>query len=199
MPEPEPAHEPTRLPRRQALQQRVSTTILAAAARTFATRGERANLADVAVAAGVARATVYRYYPNRRRLLEELTRHAAESAHERLVAARIDEVPVEEGLTRAIRAFVDEGDAFVVLVRERSRTEVDEFERLIATPLRRLFESARSEARIRHEIPAGVLAESLLGIVAGVLGNCSLGRDDTVAMIRTVFLEGALEWQGSDQ
>ena len=67
---PEPAQEPTRLPLRQALHQRVSTTILEAAASTFAARGERANLGDVAVAAGVARATVYRYYPNRRRLLE---------------------------------------------------------------------------------------------------------------------------------
>jgi TetR/AcrR family transcriptional repressor of mexCD-oprJ operon len=195
---PEPAPQPTRLPPRHALQQRVSETILAAAARTFATGGERANLADVAVAAGVARATVYRYYPNRRRLLEELTRHAAESAHERLVAARIEEVPVEEGLTRVIGAFVDEGDAFVVLVHERGRTEGDEFERLIAAPLRRLFERARSESRSRHEVPAGVLAESLLGIVAGVLRHCSLGRDDTVAMIRAVFLEGAFGPQRSD-
>ena len=86
-----------------------------------------------------------------------------------------------------------------MLVRERGRTEGDEFERLIAAPLRRLFESARSEARVRHEIPPGVLAESLLGIVAGVLGNCSLGRDDTVATIRTVFLEGAFAPQRPDQ
>ena len=43
----------------------------------------RTNLDDVAVAAGVARATVYRYFPNRRRLLEELTRRTAEAAHER--------------------------------------------------------------------------------------------------------------------
>src|SRR5687767_6892032 len=123
---PEPAPEPRPLSPRRALQERVSTAILNAAAHTFATRGDEANLADVAAAAGVARATVYRYYPNRRRLLEELARRAAESAHERLVSARINEVPVEEGLTRAIRAFVDEGDAFVVLVSERGRSEADE-------------------------------------------------------------------------
>ncbi len=196
---PEPAPEPARLPARQALQQRVSATILEAAARTFATRGDRANLADVAVAAGVARATVYRYFPNRRRLLEELTQHTAESTRERLVAARIDEIPLEEALTRAVRAFVDEGDAFVVLVRERSRAEGHEFERLVAAPLQRLFESGRSEGRIRDDVPARVLAESLLGVVAGVMGNCSLGRDDTVAMIRTVFLEGAFEPQTPDR
>lgn len=191
---PEAAQEPTPtpLPPRQALQQRVSAAILTAAARTFASRGEEANLADVAAEAGVARATVYRYYPNRRRLLEELARRAAESAHERLLAARVVELPVEEALTRTIRALVDEGDAFVVLARERGRTEGDEFERLVGGPLRRLLESGRSAGRIRQDVPAIVLAESLVAIVAGVLRHCSLGPDDAVAMITAVFLEGAL-------
>ena len=109
--------------RRQALQQRVADAILDAAARTFATRGEQANLADVAFAAGVARATVYRSFPNRRRLLDELVRSAAEDDRERLEVARISDVAVEEGLTRAVRAFVDTGDASVVLARDRNGTE----------------------------------------------------------------------------
>jgi AcrR family transcriptional regulator len=45
---------------RQALQQRVATAILDGAARMFAVEGEQANMNDVAAAAGVARATVYR-------------------------------------------------------------------------------------------------------------------------------------------
>jgi AcrR family transcriptional regulator len=77
---PEPAAEPVPLPPRQALQERVAAAILEAAARTFAARGS-ANLADVAAAAGVARATVYR---NRTRLIGELARLAAEHAQERL-------------------------------------------------------------------------------------------------------------------
>jgi TetR/AcrR family transcriptional repressor of mexCD-oprJ operon len=188
---PERATRSADLRPRQALHQRVAAAILEAAAQIFAHRGDDANLGDVADAAGVARATVYRYFPNRRRLLEELARKATEDAHERLAGARIDEVPVEEGLSRAVRAFVDLGDAFVVLVRERDRNEAREFERLVAAPIRRLLETGRSTGRIRQDIPTAWLAESLFGLVASVRRQGSLGRDDTVAAIAAVFLEGA--------
>jgi TetR/AcrR family transcriptional repressor of mexCD-oprJ operon len=188
---PEPATRSADLRPRQALHQRVAAAILEAAAQIFAHRGDDANLGDVADAAGVARATVYRYFPNRRRLLDELARTAAEDAHERLTSARIDEVPVEEGLSRAVRAFVDLGDAFVVLVRERDRSEAREFERLVAVPIRRLLEAGRSAGRIRQDIPTAWLAESLFGLVASVRRQGSLGRDDTVAAIAAVFLQGA--------
>jgi TetR/AcrR family transcriptional regulator, mexCD-oprJ operon repressor len=188
---PERATRSAALRPRQALHQRVAAAIMEAAAHIFAQRGDDANLGDVADAAGVARATVYRYFPNRRRLLDELARMAAEDAHERLTSARIDEVPVEEGLSRAVRAFVDLGDAFVVLVRERDRNEAREFERLVATPIRRLLEAGRSAGRIRQDIPTAWLAESLFGLVASVQRQRSLGRDDTVAAIAAVFLRGA--------
>jgi TetR/AcrR family transcriptional regulator, mexCD-oprJ operon repressor len=186
------APEPTPLPRRKALQQRVSTAILNAAARTLATHGDRANLADVAEEAGVARATVYRYYPNRTRLVEELVRRATQSIHERLLAARVDKLPAEEGITRTVRAFVDEGDAFVVLVSERRHSERSEFDRLVLPPIRRLLEIGRAQGQIRSDIQTVVLVEALLSFAAGVLRNCSLGRDDLVATISTVFLDGAL-------
>lgn len=188
---PERATRSADLRPRQALHQRVAAAILEAAAQIFAHHGDDANLGDVADAAGVARATVYRYFPNRRRLLEELARKAAEDAHERLAGARIEAVPVEEGLSRAVRAFVDLGDAFVVLVRERDRTEVREFERLVAAPIRRLLEAGRATGRIRQDIPTAWLAESLFGLVASVQRQGSLGRDDTVAAIAAVFLQGA--------
>jgi len=188
----EPAPEATALPARKALQQRVSAAILSAAAQIFATHGDRANLADVAEAAGVARATVYRYYANREQLVEELVRRATERIHERLLTARIDQVPVEEGITRTMRAFVDEGDAFVVLMHERRRSAATDFDSLVVTELQRVLDAGRSQDRIRSEVPPVVLAEALLGTVAGVMRNCSLGRDDLVATIGTLLLEGAL-------
>ena len=75
---------------------------------------------DVAEAAGVARATVYRYFPNREALLDELARAAVSDVEARLASARIDEVAPEEGIARAVRALVDVGDSFVLLARERA-------------------------------------------------------------------------------
>ena len=107
---------------RQALQQRVATAILDGAARMFAVEGEQANMNDVAAAAGVARATVYRYFPNRQALLDELAQVGLDGA-EAGWSARIDEVAPLEGIARAVRALVDVGDAFVLLARERVRSE----------------------------------------------------------------------------
>jgi TetR/AcrR family transcriptional regulator, mexCD-oprJ operon repressor len=183
--------EPVELPPHQALQQRVAAAIMQSGARTFASLGDRANLADVAVAAGVARATVYRYFPNRRRLLDELARVTAEDVNARLILARIDEVPVEEGLSRAVRAFVDAGDAFVVLFRERARADGDDFDRLIAAPIRKVFEAGASAGVIRRDIPTAWLFESLIGLVAGALRHGSLGPDDTVSSVVSIFLDGA--------
>src|ERR671932_735624 len=114
---------------RPALRERVSAAFLEAAAGVLAERGEQASMMDVAAAAGVARATVYRYFPSRQALLQELADLAVKSAGERLTAARIDAISVPEGITRAVRALVDVGDLFIVLARERLRPDDREFER----------------------------------------------------------------------
>ena len=185
------AAEQPELGARPVLQARVAAAILEAAATTLARGGDHVNLADVAAAAGVARATVYRYFPNRGLLLDELARVTLASADERLTAARIGDVSVEEGLSRAVRVLVDLGDAFVVLVRERSSMRADDFERCVVAPLRRLLDGGRSSGQIRADIPAALLAEALLGTVAAVQVYGSLGRDDTVAAVARLFLEGA--------
>src|SRR3954453_7231857 len=125
---------------RQSLQQRVAEAILDGAARIFAFHGEQASMNDVAAAAGVARATVYRYFPNREALLDELARAAVTALDARLASARIDEVGPGEGIARAVRALVDVGDAFVPLVRQGRRADPTRFDDSLMQPLRRLIE-----------------------------------------------------------
>ena len=177
---------------RNPLQERVAGAILEAAARVLAAGGEQASMMDVAAAAGVARATVYRYFPSRQALLQELAELAVKSAGERLTAARIDAISVPEGITRAVRALVDVGDLFIVLARERLRPEDRAFEREIAMPLRQLVERGQAAGVIRDEIPSSWLTDSLLGIVVSLLSSSrSHGREDIVAAIASLFLEGA--------
>ncbi len=180
-----------RAPPRHALQERVSAAILDAAARVLVGRGEQASMNDVAAAAGVARATVYRYFPSRQALLDELARLAVRDAAERLASARIDEVPAEEGVKRAIRALVDVGDYFVVLAREQVRPDAQQFEEGVAAPLRRLFEGGAAAGQIRRDIPSSWLTNSLVGLVVSVLTSApALGKEDTIAAIASLVFDG---------
>jgi TetR/AcrR family transcriptional regulator, mexCD-oprJ operon repressor len=177
---------------RQALQQRVSAAILEAAARVLVAGGGRASMSDVATAAGVARATVYRYFPNRDALLAALAEAALADAAVRLSAARVEEVPAEEGIRRVVRAFVEVGDSFLAVARERVRPDPDEFERRLAAPVRRVIEGGQSSGSIREDVPSSWLTESLVGLVVSVLAaRPLLGREDTIATIASVFLDGA--------
>ena len=177
---------------RHALQQRVAAAILEAAASVLATSGDHASMSDVAAAAGVGRATVYRYFPNRQAMLDELADLAVNAAGERLAASRIDEIAVRDGVTRAVRALVDVGDLFIVLARERLRPQPKEFERQVFGPLRRLLERGQATGEVRDDIHSAWLTESLVGIVSSVLSSHpARGRDDTVAAITSLFLEGA--------
>ena len=158
----------------------------------LAERGEQASMADVATAAGMARATVYRYFPNREALFGALGRLAVEEAGERLRAGRLQEVAVPEAFERAVRALVAVGESFVVVSRESARPDPAEFERRVASPLRGLIERAQSLGEVRDDLPASWLMESLIGIVvSGLQIRPSLGVEDTVAGITSLFLDGA--------
>jgi TetR/AcrR family transcriptional regulator, mexCD-oprJ operon repressor len=181
----EPASRPT-------LQQRVAEAILDGAAELFASGGEQASMNEVAEAAGVARATVYRYFPNREALLDELAQTAVRDVDMRLASARIDAVPPEEGVARAVRALVDVGNLFVVLARERPRSGAHGFERGLVEPLRQLVERGQASGDIRDDITAARLTESLIGLIVGMLTSTPpLGREDMTATITGLFLDGA--------
>jgi TetR/AcrR family transcriptional regulator, mexCD-oprJ operon repressor len=173
------------------LQERVSRAILEAAAHVLAVRGREASMGDVAAAAGVARATVYRYFGNRTALLDELARLAVERAGERLSSARVDEVGAVEGVARAVRALLDVGELLLVLARERVRPDPGAYDRVVLAPLRRMIEVGQADGELRADLPPSWLSESLVSLVVAVRSaRPTQGREDTAAAIASLFLDG---------
>jgi TetR/AcrR family transcriptional repressor of mexCD-oprJ operon len=175
-----------------ALRERVSAGIVAAAAEVLARDGAGASMADVAAAAGVARATVYRYFPTRQALLERLAAVAVEDAGARLAETQLQKVRAEEGVTRAVRALLEVGDYFTVLARERVRPDPEEYESRLIAPLRQLFEQGQATGVFRDDIPTDWLTNALVDLVVSVVPSApALGRDDTVEAVSGLFLDGA--------
>ena len=181
----------TKLARMSSLRERAASIILEAAASVLASRPE-ASMGDVAEAAQVARATLYRYYPTREALLDALWQLGLAEASDRLESAALDRVSVGEAFERAVRALVAVGDYFVVLARARSGPLEADFDSRISAPLCRLIERGQDGGEIREDVSPSWLFESLLALVVTVLPSApSLGPEDTVAAIASLFLDGA--------
>jgi TetR/AcrR family transcriptional regulator, mexCD-oprJ operon repressor len=162
--------------------------IITAAASVLAAR-EGAGMREIAAAAGIARGTLYRYFPSRESLLRALEEAANEEAGRRLAEARFDEVPVDEGLARATRALVAVGEHFIVLLRERRPPEPG-----FTAPLAALLERGREGGQIRSDVPLACLVESLLVLIGACVRTgraLSMGSEDVSATALRLFLTGA--------
>src|SRR5260370_33718955 len=75
------------------LRDRIATGILDTAAAVLAERGESASMAEIADAAGVSRATLYRYFPSRDALLRGLAEAGAGELRDPIADAEPDPIP----------------------------------------------------------------------------------------------------------
>jgi TetR/AcrR family transcriptional repressor of mexCD-oprJ operon len=173
---------------------RTATAILDAAARVFSEQGTAANLADVAAAAGVSRATLYRYYPSREALLRALGAHALNELANRLNDAGLERATVEEAIERLARALVAVGDRYSVLVGEQCPPDEAEAERLVVAPMRAVFERGITSGVLRQDLPADVLRTLFSGTLLAAIKltqRHQLGAEEASAAAAAVFLDGA--------
>ena len=168
-----------------------SNAILRAAERVLVADGD-ATMVDVAQAAGVGRTTLYRYFPGMDELRVRLVQVAATDAARRLRSAGLHRVGFEEGLSRAVRALVEVGDSYFLLVGARVVPEPEQIAE-VREPLLELFSQARREGVLRPDVPNEWLLETIFALVtAGVRSRERLGLtdDQLVTTVTDVLLSG---------
>ncbi|MDX6398830.1 MAG: TetR/AcrR family transcriptional regulator, mexCD-oprJ operon repressor [Gaiellaceae bacterium] len=174
-------------------QLKTSAAILETAARLLAERD--ASMVEIAAAAGVGRATLYRHYPTREALLAALAAQALDELAERIADAALEQATVPEGIERLARVLLTVGDRYVVLIRERVKPDEQDADQRLRKPLRALFERGARERTLRSDLSPEAQVKLFASIITGALQadlQRELGIEQAAATLSSFFLEGAL-------
>ena len=99
----------------QSLRDLTVAAIIESAAAILAERGEAASMEEIASAAGIGRATLYRYFPNRDELLSAMATASVQELAARIKEAALDAVPFEEAIARLARGIIATGSKYAAL------------------------------------------------------------------------------------
>ncbi|MEO3876545.1 helix-turn-helix domain-containing protein [Nonomuraea sp. B12E4] len=181
--------------RRSALREHAAAGILDIAATVFAEHGEAASMTDIAKAAGVGRATLYRYFPSREALVQALYQTAVGDLFDKIDDADLDAVPVKEALARLTRAAVTMISKYRALAVLDSRMDgLEEVNGRLGPTFQGVFDRGAADGTFRTDLPASTLMSAYVGLLRGI-GNLviqgQMGVEEASAAITAVFLDGA--------
>lgn len=168
--------------------------ILTSAARTLADRGSAVSMTEIASRSGVGRATLYRHFPTREILLQELQRVVVESVGEGLRAAQLETLPASEALDRAVRVVLAVGHEYAVVIREQVPVPRDVAERLVRNPIRAMLSRGQAEGLLGSEYSLEWLEDMFIGLAqAGVqqIVRRDADLEATARAVVSAYLQGA--------
>ena len=191
-----PAEQPAAPETRRADAERNVLRIQEAAIRLWADE-PNAGVADVATAAGVGRATLYRHFPTRESLLEAIRTQGLTDGEQAVQACRLDDGSPTDALSRLLAAWLELGDRYRVVVANPSQPdnlEARAGEERLGEAIMKLIVRGQAEGEFSQDVPvmwgASAVGALLVAAIRGV-GEGRIRREDAHALlIRSVV--GAL-------
>jgi AcrR family transcriptional regulator len=171
----------------------VASGIVDAAARVLATDRD-ASMTDIAAAAGMGRATLYRYFPTREALLVGLATVGIDELVRRITEADLDNIPAREAIARVARAVVMTGHKYIALADLDSAViDTRTVERQVMAPLHALLQRGAVEGALRDDLAPEMLLTTFIGLLKSVITlsiRDGLGVEQVSAAATTLFLDG---------
>lgn len=164
--------------------------IVSAAARMLA-EDPRVSMQEIAVAAGLHRATVHRHFPSRDDLVRAVLDRAYDESDRAIesIVASPSGTPRDQ-LVRAVDAMLEIGDRWRTDRYVGVTPEVQRRREAIGSPLRELVAAAQAEGSIRTDLPADLATLALGGALSVVLTRMAGGgmsRADACAFVMQVI------------
>lgn len=157
--------------------QRNRSALLEAAADELS-RNPGASMIEIAHAASLTRATLYRHFGTREKLVEGLQEEALEGAAAVLAHARLEEGPAIEALHRVVRGLAELGSRFRPLLVEGADLDPGFRERRAAvlSPLHGVIRRGQEEGTIERDVPPEWVVAALASMLAAGVRTVPAGR-----------------------
>lgn len=186
------------MPKGEALRDLTAAAIIDSAARLIAERGEAASMEEIATSAGIARATLYRYFPSRDELLTAMAMTSVQELTVRIREADLEAVPFDEAIARLARGIIATGSRYVAVSADSAKySEIyPNFDAEVTTPIRDLFRRAHAAGVLRADLDPVLAMQLFSGLVKAAVDATTGGREGTeaaAAAVTSLFLHGARE------
>lgn len=179
-------------------------SVAEAAARLLAVR-PAASMAEVADAAGVSRATLFRRFPSRAALVEELGRRAVQAYAAAVDAARPEEGRPADSLRRLLGQLARLAPGYGLLalqpLDELVEQELLESAAAADDRVRRLVHRGQEAGEFRVDVPAEWVLSSVTWLVVAAADGVRLGRlaaQDVERLLCITVLDG-LRRRGAEE
>jgi AcrR family transcriptional regulator len=180
---------PNRSPRELATEKHILTS----ASAVLDELGPSAQMADFASAAGVGRATLYRYFDSREALIERLVRDAYSELEAAFDGARLDELDPERALGRLARLLVTVGGRHQFLLAEGNALASVEASARIGEQMYATLHRCRDAGLIRPDLDPEWVIHAFSALIRASM-HCNEagvhGADHAAATALAVFLNG---------
>lgn len=180
----------------EALRDLTAGAIIDSAAKLIAERGEAASMEDIAGAAGVGRATVYRYFPNREALLRAMALASVQELTRRIRQADLEAIGFDEAIARLARGIIATGSRYVAVSADSTRySEIyPQFDTEVIAPIRVLFGRAHAAGLLRADLAPDMAMRLFSGLVKAAVDATTggaQGTEEAAAAVTSLFLHGA--------